>query len=196
MRYSKEHKQQTHQRVIETASHAFREKGIDGVGLSNLMKQLGLTHGGFYDHFPNKEALVTEACTCAFEKSSEWLEHVASHYPGEEAIKILDSYLSQQHRDNPGDGCILPSLAGDMFRQPDPVRQVFTEGIKRYQNQLAQLLEGKTEDSQEQAIALLSAMVGCLTLARAVNDPMLSDEILKVGHNYFSKLLGLESRQS
>lgn len=160
------------------------------------MKQLGLTHGGFYDHFPNKETLVAEACTCAFEESLQSLKAIASDYPKEEVNKVLDNYLSQQHRDNPGDGCVISSLAGDLFRQPDSVRQVFTEGIKRYQEQLAQLLEGKAENPQAQAIALLSAMVGCLTLARAVNDPTLSDEILKVGHDYFSKLLALEASQS
>jgi TetR/AcrR family transcriptional repressor of nem operon len=192
MRYSKEHKEQTHRRIVEAASHGFREQGIDGIGLSRLMKQLGLTHGGFYEHFPNKEALVAEACACAFEESSQWLESVASEPSSKDINQVLDNYLSQQHRDQPGDGCILPALASDLFRQPDSVRQVFTDGIKRYQAILAQLLEDKSESPQAQAIALLSAMVGCITLARAVNDPTFSNEILEASRSLFSQLLESE----
>jgi TetR/AcrR family transcriptional regulator, transcriptional repressor for nem operon len=187
MRYSKEHKQQTRRRILYQAVHAFREEGLHSVGVSELMNKLGLTHGGFYAHFKNKEALVSEVCAHGLCEAVEKLESGAAGAPvGEEVRKMIEAYLSEEHRDNPGQGCIIAALAGELCREPSPVRRSFTQGLRTYIVRLATLLPFHVRRSpEEQAIALLAGMVGCLVLARVVDNQDESDEILRVGREFY-----------
>ncbi|MBW4605841.1 MAG: TetR/AcrR family transcriptional regulator [Hassallia sp. WJT32-NPBG1] len=187
MRYSKEHKQQTRGRILQQATQAFREEGLRGVGVTELMSKLGLTHGGFYAHFKNKEALVVEACTYGLSEAVEKLESGAAEAPvGEEVRKMIEAYLSDEHRDNPGQGCVVAALAGELCREPSPVRRTFTRGLRAYIDRLATLLPFHVRRSrEEQALILLAGMVGCLLLARAVDNRAESDEILRVGREFY-----------
>jgi TetR/AcrR family transcriptional repressor of nem operon len=187
MRYSKEHKQQTRERILQQATQAFREEGLRGVGVSELMNKLGLTHGGFYAHFKNKEALVIEAYAQGLGEAVEKLESGAAGAPaGEEVRKMIEAYLSEEHRDNPGQGCVMAALAGELCREPSPVRRIFTHGLRAYIDRLATLLPFHARRSrEEQAIILLAGMIGCLLLARAVDNRTESDEILRVGREFY-----------
>src|SRR5882724_8942177 len=111
MRYSKEHKLETHARIVKKASVRLREKGAHGVGVADLMKEAGLTHGGFYAHFDSREALVIEAFTYAMDRSTEHWRKVAEDAPPEKRLaKVVSTYLAPAHRDNPGHGCAVPAL--------------------------------------------------------------------------------------
>jgi TetR/AcrR family transcriptional repressor of nem operon len=165
------------ERVIEVAGHLFRERGFDGVGIEDLMAGAGLTRGGFYKSFASKEGLVEAACRQAVERSAEtWDTLLAQDDP---LAALADFYLSAPHRDNPAKGCPYAALAAEAHRRPNPVRRVFTEGIGGAITRMARLMPGRAADRRrESAVAALAGMVGALILARAVEDPALSDEIL------------------
>src|ERR1700755_1095115 len=123
MRYSKEHKFQTHARIVKRAAVKLREKGAHGIGVADLMKEAGLTHGGFYAHFDSRDALVIEAVTHAMDRSTEkWRKLSAETAPDKRVARILNSYLSPDHRDNPGQGCAVPSLASEIARESSKTR--------------------------------------------------------------------------
>ena len=123
MRYSKEHKQETHARIVKKASVRLREKGAHGIGVADLMKDAGLTHGGFYAHFDSREALVIEAFAHAIDRSIErWRQLAGQMAPGDRLAGIVEAYLSPQHRDNPGHGCAVPALSAEIARESPKTR--------------------------------------------------------------------------
>lgn len=174
MRYSEDHKAQTHQRIIEEAARLFRRDGVGATGLQPLMKTLGLTHGGFYAHFKSKDDLVETALRHSVEKLSEATREMAeSEKP---LATLISRYLSSAHRANPGEGCPLPTLSAELGQrgQPSPT----TDEMVR--NRLASIEAGLSgDDADAQSVLVLSAMVGALLLSRSVSDPELSDRLLK-----------------
>lgn len=186
MPYTKQHKQETHERILRAAARALRESGIQGVGIGELMAQAGLTHGGFYAHFPRKDALVAAACAEGMAEAGDHLfasMEQAGQHSDETALRhLLHAYLSRSHRDHPETGCVLPALAADVARSSDEVRAAFTAGLRGYLHRLEALLPdvcgADQDDREDDALALLSGMVGALLLARAVDDAALSDRIL------------------
>jgi len=181
MRYSKDHKQETRDRIIRTAAKRFREDGVEAVGVAALMADAGLTHGGFYAHFPSKEALVAAACAEGFGESRDRLRKtIERHPPGERLAALAESYLSQSHRDHPGQGCIAAAIAPEIARHPAETRAEFTRGLHGLLELAAAALEADGGDpaAAPQAVA---AMVGALTLARATADEALSDRFLDSG---------------
>src|SRR5215470_16137979 len=117
MRYSKEHKFQTHARIVKRAAVKLREKGAHGIGVADLMKEAGLTHGGFYAHFDSRDALVIEAVTHAMDRSTEkWRKMVSETPPEKRLAKMVENYLTAAHRDDPGHGCAVPALSADIAR--------------------------------------------------------------------------------
>lgn len=180
MRYSPEHKSETHDRIVKKAAEEFRRNGLEGIGINNLMSALGLTHGGFYAHFPSKDALIGDASVRILEENLARMVGVAEAAPSGKAVQaILDYYLSPQHRDNPAMGCVLPSLASELARKPKDVRRSFTKTLESSFDRLAALMPGRTQDKRkDQAIAFFTAMAGAILVARAVSDPALSDRIL------------------
>lgn len=172
MRYSQNHKAETRRRILDEAARRFRRDGIDGTGLVPLMKALGMTHGGFYAHFASKEALVEASLEAAVEQAREtWRDP-----PSPEGLRaFLASYLSPRHRDDPGAGCPLPSLCAELGLRGQP--SATTDGLAL---NMAQRLEdcklGPAAD--DQGLVALAALVGALTLSRAVADPALSERIL------------------
>ena len=126
MRYSREHKQETHDRIVKKASVRLREKGAHGIGVADLMKEAGLTHGGFYAHFNSREALVIEAFDYAMDRSMEhWRKQSDQVAPEKQLPQIVETYLSTVHRDNPGHGCSIPALGAEIARESPKTRKAF-----------------------------------------------------------------------
>ena len=180
MRVSREQAAANRERIIEVAGRLFRERGLDGIGVANLMKAAGLTHGGFYGHFESKEDLEVQACARALAQSTETWQALAAKDPAAPLKGLLDEYLTARHRDGPGEGCIYAALAADVARQNSPaLRRTFTAGLRPLIDMLVRIIPGRSRAARRQrALACLSAMVGALILARAVDDARLSDEIL------------------
>jgi TetR/AcrR family transcriptional repressor of nem operon len=179
MRVSREQAAENRDRIIDVAGRLFRERGLDGIGVANLMKAAGLTHGGFYGNFESKEDLAVEACERVLARSSETWPAMAKD-PEAPLKGLLDWYLTARHRDRPGEGCIYAALASDIARQNSPaLRRTFTAGLRPMIDTLVRIVPGRSRAARRQkAIACLSAMVGALILARAVDDTELSNQIL------------------
>src|SRR5437762_1472437 len=179
MRYPAEHKQQTRDRIVRAASRRFRRGGA-GVGIAQLMKALKLTHGGFYRHFRNKDELLGEAFSIAFDDTrSHVAAAVAKAAPGRELAAIIERYLSEEHCANPAGGCPVASLASEVARQPRSVRQVMQRAITQVTSNLSKFMAGATEDERRsKAGVLFSGMSGTLAVARAMPDDDLRRKFL------------------
>jgi TetR/AcrR family transcriptional repressor of nem operon len=183
MRYSKEHKLETHARIVKKASVRLREKGAHGIGVADLMKDAGLTHGGFYAHFDSREALVIEAFADAMDRSTErWRKIAAQTPPDKRLATIVESYLTPVHRDDPGHGCALPTLGAEIARENARTRKAFAAKLEQMIEMLAdQIPDVSAKAARQQAMAVLSTMMGTLVLARVAGSGELSDAILSAG---------------
>lgn len=182
MRVSRQEAAENRQRIVEAASRLFRDKGLDGVGVDAIMKEAGLTHGGFYGHFASKDALAAEATQHAIERSRAWQERVTS------LGHLAAAYLSPRHRADRANGCPVAALSGDFARRGASQRRVLTAGIARQIDRIVELLKrGTPAGRRRHAIAAYAGMVGALTLARAVDDPAFAQEILAVATETFGK---------
>lgn len=175
--------------ILQAAAQLYRERGFTGVGVADITRAAGLTHGGLYRHFESKDALVAEAASHAFEWNLSELEAPgADEHAGTETFlqKAVDAYLSPRHRDGVGHGCPVAALAADAARETGPIADAFANGIGHYMALFARWRPDGSETAQlepadrARAIAMLSTMVGGLILARATAQglPALSDEIL------------------
>jgi len=176
MKVTKAQVQENRERIVETASMLFRERGYDGVGVAELMATAGFTHGGFYKHFGSKADLMAEAAACSFAKSAALTSHL-------DIAEFVQQYLSREHRDAPGSGCTMAALCADAGRQPDLIKQTFAAGIEHQLATLAGNDSGlsETEQREERArrIAAMAQVVGAIVLSRACpDDAALADEIL------------------
>lgn len=175
MRYSQDHKAQTHQRIIKEASARFRRDGIGATGLQPLMKALGLTHGGFYSHFKSKDELVEKALQAAGDEADVVCAELFAQDRPLDAF--IDTYLSQRHQTCPDEGCPLPTMSSElgMRGQPSPTSDaVLNARLRQIQN----TLEG--DDAEERSIVIMSTLVGALLLSRCVENPELARQILDV----------------
>lgn len=197
MRVTKEKAAAHRAAIVTAASRLFRQRGFDGVGVAEIMKAAGLTHGGFYGHFASKEALAAEACGEAFVHSMNRLQPRA-----DDILGYLESYLSELHRDRPGKGCPMAAFADEIARQSTPVQSAFTTGTAQFIDALAQRLAPLTNEDaagrRRRAIAVLAAMVGGMALARATagTSPELSAEILAAVRAQLAKHQGPVPAQS
>ena len=181
MRYAKGHKKATRQEILAAAARAFRAHGLAGISISDLMKELGLTHGGFYAHFKSKDALIAEMMKQAGGSASaaRLAQAASSALPSQELAGVIRQYLSSDHRDHPDIGCLLPALAGEVARQERPVRKAFTRAFTGMLAWMSGVRAGQErEEFDESLIPLLATMVGAISLARAVDDAQLSERIL------------------
>ncbi|MBH2032710.1 MAG: TetR/AcrR family transcriptional regulator [Pseudomonadales bacterium] len=178
--------------IVDSATRLFRERGLHGISVIDVMAAAGLTHGGFYGHFESKEALAREASDRAFQQSGErWQARIAESADNDTARQaLIEPYLSAASRDNPGDSCPVVAFAGDMCHEAvdSGLHQTFNEGL----NQLLQIfgsLQNTGDDAQDrqQALVQYSLMVGALTLARATRGEPLSDEILEAARCFLSQ---------
>src|ERR1700677_4152364 len=132
MRYSREHKLETHARIVKKGSVRLREKGAHGIGVADLMKDAGLTHGGFYAHFDSREALVIEAFTHAMDRSTEHWRKLSNETPVEKRLStVVNAYLAPTHRDDPGHGCAVPTLGAEIARESAKTRRVFARPMEQ-----------------------------------------------------------------
>jgi TetR/AcrR family transcriptional regulator, transcriptional repressor for nem operon len=169
--------------LLSAASRGFRRKGFEGVKVAELMQEVGLTHGAFYNYFKSKDDLVASACDASLKHQSDrvrGMKTTSSKEAGTELTAYIECYLSQASRDTPESACLFPSLAADVSRQGEAVRTAFSEGLHDYLDAMGDLTDpGRPENGlPHNAVALLSTLVGAMVLARAVNDPQLSDGIL------------------
>lgn len=179
MRVTKAQAQANREHIVETASELFRERGFDGVGVSDLMAAAGFTHGGFYKHFGSKADLMAEASACSLSKSLVGAE--ALDVPG-----FIDVYVTREHRDGRGSGCTMAALCGDAARQSDDVKATFAEGIEHILQTLGDKYPTRPDaapgEDRKKMIDLLSRAVGAIILSRACpDDSALADEILEIG---------------
>jgi TetR/AcrR family transcriptional regulator, transcriptional repressor for nem operon len=183
MRYSREHKQETHARIVRKASVRLREKGAHGIGVADLMKEAGLTHGGFYAHFDSREALVIEAFNYAMDRSTAHWRKTAEQISADKRLSnIVESYLTAQHRDDPGHGCAVPTLGAEIARESLKTRRAFAAKLEEMIDMIADQISGvPRKAARKQAAATLATMMGTLVLARIAGNGEFSDEILNAG---------------
>jgi TetR/AcrR family transcriptional repressor of nem operon len=183
MRYSREHKQETHERIVKKASVRLREKGAHGIGVADLMKEAGLTHGGFYAHFDSREALVVEAFAYAMDRSTERWRKVAEQTPPDKRLAtIVENYLTPVHRDDPGNGCAVPALGAEIARESPKTRKAFAAKLEQMIDMMAdQVPDVPPKAARKQAMATLATMIGTLVLSRIAGTGEFSGEILGAG---------------
>lgn len=181
MRYTKEHKQETRQRIVAMAGRRFKRDGIDGSGVAILMKDADLTNGAFYAHFESKDGLVAEAVTDQLHTLHASIIELAE--PGAAGLEqIVRWYLSAGHRDNPGDGCPNAALLDEIARSAEAIRQAYTDGVLVVIDGLAARMTPEDPSSARvKALSLLGLMAGTLQLSRALTDRQLSDALLEQG---------------
>lgn len=179
MRVSRAQAEENRRHVIEVAGRLFRERGVDGIGLNDLMAAAGLTRGAFYGQFDSKEALVVEASERALAGNAQRWSAVIAESPEHPFAAVVAFYLSNRHRQAIGNGCALAALAADAARSGAALGPVFEAGVEAHLGILASLQsELPEEEAQDRAIATLATMVGALLLSRAVGGTSLSARIL------------------
>ncbi|NNG69458.1 TetR/AcrR family transcriptional regulator [Rhizobium laguerreae] len=195
VRYTKEHKQETRQRIIATAGRRLKRDGIDGSGVATLMKDADLTNGAFYAHFESKDSLVAEAVTDQLHTLHANIVELAE--PGPAGLEqLMRWYLSAHHRDNPGDGCPNAALLDEIGRSADAIRQAYTDGVLVVIDGLAARLAPEDPlSARVKALSLLGLMAGTLQLCRALTDRQLSDDLLAQGLSNALALVDAELRR-
>lgn len=200
-RVSRQQKERNRERIVAAAGQGFRARGIDGVGIDELMKMAGMTHGGFYNHFASKEDLALEVLNQGFTASLGSVDALIGAHPRSRRAAlnaIIDSYLSTYHRDHPEEGCASAALAADAGRHGLHAQEEYRRGLQGYIAAITDLLRGgakQTEtkldprNAREQAIALFSQLVGAQLIARAIAeaDPELSDEVLTANNKQLKR---------
>jgi TetR/AcrR family transcriptional repressor of nem operon len=186
MRYSSQHKAETHERLLKKAAQQFRRRGVQGTGIARLMGQLGLTHGGFYAHFADKNELVAQATGPMFEDGLARIVGAAEAAPeGKKVRAIVQAYLSPEYRDEPH-GCPVAGLAGEMARQPESVRKAYVQALINRITRIATFLPGDNEtDRGTQARLLMAGMAGTLMIAKAIPDRDASDRFLEQARKFY-----------
>lgn len=180
VRYAKEHKQVTRQRIIEKAGQRFKQDGIDGSGISTLMSDAGLTNGAFYAHFASKDDLVAHVV------ADQLRTQVAAYdtlRPGRQGLEdLIRQYLSPEHRDHPGTGCPSAALLDEIGRCGDETKQAYMEGAQDILEEIAaRLTPEDPQSARGKAVGLYTMMVGTLQLSRALSDRKCADQILEQG---------------
>ncbi|MFL6603536.1 MAG: TetR/AcrR family transcriptional regulator [Steroidobacteraceae bacterium] len=174
-------KEATHERILETAARAIRRSGYDGTSVADIMKEAGLTHGGFYAHFASREAMLAEAADRAGAESIAASTRIAASSPPGQALQnLLRAYLSKEHVEGAEMGCPIAALGSEMPRQAPEVRRAATHRIKEMIDVVARLSpDWGQPGAHEEALVTVATAVGTLLLARAVDDPKLSDSLIK-----------------
>ncbi|PFH12415.1 AcrR family transcriptional regulator [Collimonas sp. PA-H2] len=187
-RATQSRKEATHERIVEVAARAIRRSGYAGTGVADIMKEAGLTHGGFYAHFASRETLLAEAADRAGAEAVGLSANIAAAAaPGQSLQELMRAYLSQQHLEDVENGCPVAALGSEMHRQAPEVRHAATRRIKEMIDVVArQLLDWGTPGAHEQAMFMVSSMVGAMVMARAVDDSRLSEALREAALKHFS----------
>jgi TetR/AcrR family transcriptional repressor of nem operon len=194
MRYADTRKDETHARLVKIAGRALCEKGPDGIAVAEVMREAGLTHGGFYAHFKSKDALVVEALEGVFASSKRKFLRAVDGLPPRHALaSYIDFYVSTRHRDDRAGGCPVTALNSDLPRQSNAVRKTFDEGLRNLVAGIEQLIKdaGIKGDAEALAASVTSAMAGAVAISRAVSDRYLSDQMLATARESIKARLGV-----
>lgn len=180
----------SHDRIVRAAAARFRELGVDGIGVADLMREAGLTHGGFYRHFASREDMVGEAIERALQEGGSAIDALMAS-PKATLAQLVDSYLSAAHRDGLATSCAVTTLASDTARSNARARSAYARQVGKYLRLLDRLVRGASSTARrKKAITALATLVGALQMSRAVNDEALSKEILKSAADEVKKRLG------
>jgi TetR/AcrR family transcriptional repressor of nem operon len=188
MRYPSEHKQRTRERIVRAAARRFRRRGTEGAAISDLMRDLRLTHGGFYRHFGSKEGLVAEAFDAALkEYGDRMIAAIEQAPPGGEMRAVIDAYLDPEHCDDMAGGCPVAALACEIARRPKGSRGPFLQALRTHIHRLQRYMPGATlEQRRQKTIALFTGMAGTLTVARAFTDEQDRRAILEGARTFYA----------
>ncbi len=192
MRYPAEHKERVRERIVRAASRRFRGQGSDKVAIADLMRDLKLTHGGFYRHFKGKEHLFNEAFLAAASEAGARMAEAASQAaPGHELEGVINAYLSAGHCENPGYGCPVAALSAEIASHPKSTRAALDRAVRENTAALARFMPGGTAAERERAaIVLFSGMAGALSLARATADESLRRTVLEAARTFYVRAFG------
>jgi TetR/AcrR family transcriptional repressor of nem operon len=187
VRYPEKQKAETHEKILKAAARSFRERGSDSEGIGGVMKELGLTKGGFYRHFESKGDLYTKSLSQAFIEVAERMRQVAESAPkGQELRAIIEHYLSVEHVNNPGCGCVLATLGPDISRQPAAVRKKLNQQMHVYRDAFAPYFPGRNiEEKRARFAVLFSSMAGVVIAARALMDKRDRERLLTAARSWF-----------
>jgi len=189
MRYSVEHKAQNHENILSVAARSFREHGGDTSGIGTVMKKVGLTKGGFYRHFENKDDLFVEAVARAFDEMGRGMVEAAKSAPEGKALRaMIERYLSTRHANSPGTGCVIAALGPELARKSPAVRKRIEAALDAYRERLLPFVPGRTRAEKLSKCRLLfSSMAGVLTMARITADPKAREQRLMEARDFFIK---------
>jgi TetR/AcrR family transcriptional regulator, transcriptional repressor for nem operon len=180
MRYRPEHKVEIHQKIVKDASRRVRTEGITGAAVSAVMRDAGLTHGGFYKHFESKDELLMESLSEAFQEIADRLAHAGQQSQPETAWKaIVKAYLSPEFCDHPEYGCPLTALAPELARADTAMKAQIFEELKKYKNRMLPFMPGqRTADKERAFFSIFSTMVGAMEIARMLPEPAMREKVL------------------
>ncbi|MGW7238591.1 TetR/AcrR family transcriptional regulator [Streptomyces sp. NPDC054804] len=194
MGHSQAEKAASRERVLRIASRKVRTDGVGRLGIADLMKEAGLTHGGFYKHFASRDDLVTQAAAAALAEGSAKMERAARKNDQDARAGLLDAYLGKQHRDTPATGCALVPLGAAAGRDGTEgdlhLKDAYERQVRAYLDLIAGLDDDATDDARAEAMLTLSAMVGAVLMSRAVADEELSDELLETVNDQLKRRAG------
>lgn len=181
MRKSKQETAETRRRIVEAASEAFRRNGIDGTAVADVMSAAGMTHGGFYKHFDSKDQVVEESMALAAENWRESMQASLGDLNPKKSLRTaIGDFLSVEHRDEMSCGCPFVALGSELARSSDAVREATTESFTKLVDAIAVHIDGMTPAAaKKEALVIVTTVIGALTMARVVNDPALSETILR-----------------
>jgi TetR/AcrR family transcriptional regulator, transcriptional repressor for nem operon len=187
MRYPREQKAETYAKIITTAARSFREHGSESSGIGSVMKELGLTKGGFYRHFDSKDDLFAESVGYAFESRGATMVAWAEAAPKGEGLRaIIEHYLSTEHLCAPGSGCLFYTLGPELARQPKAVRKRINQSMAAYRDRLLPFVPGRTRDEKLKTFGILfPSMAGVMTTARAIDDVETRERMLAGAREFF-----------
>jgi TetR/AcrR family transcriptional repressor of nem operon len=194
MRYSAEHKAQSHEKILSMAARSFRERGGDTSGIGTVMKKVGLKKGGFYRHFRSKDDLFVEAVARALDDTGRGMEEVAKSAPEGQALRaIIERYLSVGHLNSPGSGCVRAALGPELARKPVSVRKRIEALLEAYRERLAPFFPGGTrEEKLAKCRLLFPSMAGILMMVRVSPDPQTRETRLGEARKFFIKTFAEE----
>jgi TetR/AcrR family transcriptional repressor of nem operon len=189
MRYSPEHKAENHEKILSIAARSFREHGGDSSGIGKVMKNAGLTKGGFYRHFESKDDLFVQGVARAFDEMGKGMLKVAKSAPEGQALRrIIEHYLSEHHATSPGMGCVISALGPELARKPVAVRKRIEASLHAYRERLLPFVPGQTQEEKVAKFQLLfPSMAGVLTAARVTSSPQKRVQMLTEARRFFIK---------
>jgi TetR/AcrR family transcriptional regulator, transcriptional repressor for nem operon len=183
-------KERTRERILESAARALRREGFDAVGVAEIMKEAGLTHGGFYAHFPSREALLVEALDMAAGDSLKTLERAPlKGAKGDTLNAVIDEYLSDDHAEHPEQGCTLAALGSETHRQSPKLRGVATRRLRQWLESLEARLPGTPAERRDTAQVMVATLVGSLMISRLVNDAELGRSFRRAAKRFLRRVV-------